>query len=272
MEHSRRLLSPLIGAVTSSKIVTSPVMPVYINHQSSPGRDAALLIEGERTFMRTRQDRDQNNEAPTIWTLWRIWAGIGLQSFGGGASTQLLIRREFVERRRWVGVDELGQFWNLCLFTPGINLIALTVLIGRKLGGARGILVSLAGLLLPSAAVTCALAAGFTAVQHSPVVHAVLRGVVPATAGVMGVVAFGFAQPIVRRARMEGFPSLGVSAAIMLGSALALILGKLPVAVVLVGVALLGIVIFTPWRASGPMAAHAAADVSPGAVGEDIPS
>jgi len=216
--------------------------------------------------------QEQHTEAPTIWTLLRIWAGIGLQSFGGGASTQLLIRREFVERRPWVGADELGRFWNLCLFTPGINLIALTVLIGRKLGGARGILVSLAGLLLPSATVTCLLAAGFAAVQHSPAVHAVLRGVVPATAGIMGVVAFSFAQPVVRRAHVEGPRSLGTSAAIMLGSALALILVKLPVAVVLVGVALLGVVIFTPRRASGPPPVHAAANLSQGPVGKDAPS
>ncbi|HCJ32793.1 MAG TPA: hypothetical protein DHV65_00615, partial [Ktedonobacter sp.] len=47
------------------------------------------------------------------------------------------------------------HLWNLCIFTPGINLVALTVLIGRKLGGTWGIVVSLAGMLLPSAMVTC---------------------------------------------------------------------------------------------------------------------
>lgn len=191
----------------------------------------------------------RENSAPTIGALARIWTSIGLQSFGGGASTQLLIRREFVEKRPWVGADELGRFWNLCLFTPGINLIALTILIGRKLGGPWGIVVSLAGLLLPSVAVTCGLTAGFEVVQHSTVIHAILRGVVPATAGVMGVVAYGFAGPIMRRARGEGARSMGVSGAIMLGAALALIFVKAPVAVVLVGVALLGVVIFTPWRA-----------------------
>ncbi len=204
----------------------------------------------------------------------RIWAGIGLQSFGGGASTQLLIRRAFVEKRAWVGADEMGRFWNLCLFTPGINLIALTVLIGRKLGGSRGIAVSLAGLLAPSAAVTCVLAAGFAAVRHSAVIHAVLRGVVPATAGIMGVVAFTFAQPVLRRARAEGTRSLATSAAIMLGSALTLVLLKLPVSLVLVGVALLGVAIYTPRStpSSPPSSAHGAPDVSHDPAWEDQPS
>src|SRR5438067_9367000 len=88
----------------------------------------------------------QDSAPPTLWTLLRIWAGIGLQSFGGGASTLLLIQRTFVEERAWVGADEMGRLWNLCLLTPGINLLALTVLLGRKLGGTWGIVASLVGL------------------------------------------------------------------------------------------------------------------------------
>ena len=195
-------------------------------------------------------DTAQDNTTPTLGTLLRVWTGIGLQSFGGGASTLLLIRRAFVEKRSWIGADEMGRFWTLCLFTPGINLLALTVLIGRKLGGLWGIVVSLAGLLLPSATVTCLLAAGFEVVQHHPVVHALLRGVIPATAGIMGVVGVDFAQPLIQRARKEGWQSLSVSSAIMLLSTLALILFKLSVITVLLGVALLGVVIFTPWRPS----------------------
>jgi chromate transporter len=187
-----------------------------------------------------------------IWTLLRIWVGIGLQSFGGGASTQLLIRRAFVEKRDWISPEELGRFWSLCQFTPGINLVALTVLIGRKLGGTQGIVASLAGMLLPSAAVTCCLAVGFQAVQHSPVVHAVLRGVVPATAGIMGVVAVGYARPLIAQARARGARAIFFSVAIILGSALAIVLVKLPVSVVVIGVAVIGAGVFTPWRAPSP--------------------
>lgn len=198
----------------------------------------------------------RDNANPTAWTLLRIWTGIGLQSFGGGASTLLLIRREFVERRRWIGTEEMARFWNLCLFTPGINLVALTVLIGRKLGGLRGIAASLAGMLLPSSIVTCILAAGFALVQHSTAVHAVLRGVIPATAGIMGVVGLDFARPLIKRGYKEGRRALHSSIAIMLLSASALIAFNLPVTAVLVSLALLGIIVFTPWRS--PMPGHIA--------------
>ena len=194
------------------------------------------------------QDRI-NAPSHAAWALLRIWTGIGLQSFGGGASTQLLIRREFVERRPWISDEELSGLWNLCLFTPGINLIALTILIGRKLGGRWGILAALVGLLLPSALVTCFLAAGFEAVRHSSILHAVLRGVIPATAGIMAVVGLNFARPIFRKVQQEGRRATAVALTAIVVGALALILVKLPVVLVIVCLALFGVVIYTPRRA-----------------------
>ena len=218
-------------------------------------------------------ERNREPGGATIWPLLRIWVGIGMQSFGGGASTQLMIRREFVEKRGWVGDAELGQMWNLCLFTPGINLIALAVLIGRKLGGRWGIAASMVGMLVPSAMITCLLAAGFEAVRDSTVIHAVLRGVVPATAGMMGVVAVSFARPLLARAKPGGAApadtlqrtplrwrarmadSLAqslLSAALILLVAVALIAAKLSIIAVLAGAAVLGVALFTPARAEPP--------------------
>lgn len=198
--------------------------------------------DGEDDLMRPTRDQPR----PTLWMLFRLWAGVGLQSFGGGASTLLLIQRTFVVDHAWVDADEMAAFWNLCQLTPGINLLALTVLIGRKLGGVCGIVAALAGLLLPSATITCLLAAGFSAVQHSTAVHAILRGVIPATAGIMAVVAYNFARPLLQRGRDEGRTALVSSVAIILLATLALVVVKLAVIAVLACVAVLGIVLFTP--------------------------
>ena len=179
------------------------------------------------------------------WSLLRIFGSIGLQSFGGGASTLLLIRREFVEKRDTLTKEEFARFWNLCVMTPGINLIAVTILIGRKLGGIWGIVLSLAGLLLPSAILTCALTAGFTIIQSLPVIQAILRGVVPATAGIMLVVGLKFAQPLIEQGWNEGALALSISLLFISVVAFALIVLALPVALVLVCAALAGIAVFT---------------------------
>ena len=181
---------------------------------------------------------------PGKWLLFRIWASIGLQSFGGGASTTFLIQRAFIEKHKWLSIEEFAYFWNLCVLTPGINLIAVTVLIGRKLGGAGGIAVSLAGMLFPSAFITCLLTVGFKSVEHVPAVQAILRGVVPATGGIMLLVGLNFALPLIRRGYKEGLLHLLVSGAIVIACALAIILLKLTVIVVILGAALLGALFF----------------------------
>jgi chromate transporter len=180
------------------------------------------------------------------WQLFRIWATIGLQSFGGGASTTFLIQRAFIEEYKLMSMEEFTKFWGLCILTPGINLVALTVLIGRKLGGAWGIVASLAGMLLPSALITCLLAAIFQRIEHIAAVQAVLRGVIPATAGIMLLVGLKFALPLVRRGYKEGFLYLLGSCVIMLACTLAVILLKLPVIAVVLAAIFLGALFFAP--------------------------
>lgn len=182
---------------------------------------------------------------PGPWLLLRLWAAIGLQSFGGGASTTLLIYRTFVEIYKWLEPEEYNRYWVLSTMAPGINLVALTVLIGRKLGGTRGIVVSLVGLLVPSAAITCLLTAGFLSVERFPVVQAMLRGVVPATAGLMLVMGIKYAQPLIKEGRAEGTLRLLLGLLIAFLALLVIVLFQVAIPFVLVGAALLGIAFFT---------------------------
>ena len=182
---------------------------------------------------------------PSIWQLFRIWAAIGLQSFGGGASTTFLIQRVFIEKHKWLSMEEFLHLWNLCLLTPGINLVALTVLIGKKLGGAWGMAASLAGLLVPSATITCLLAALFMQIEHIAAVQAVLRGVVPATGGIMLLVGLNFSLPLIRKSYKEGMLYLLGSSAMLIACALAVIFLKLSVIVVVVGAVFLGALFFS---------------------------
>lgn len=192
---------------------------------------------------------------PGAWRLFGIWAGIGLQSFGGGASTLLLIQRTFIERRGWLTMEEFTRLWSLCLLTPGMNLIAVTALIGQRLGGRRGIIVSVAGLLLPSATITCLLAALFVRAEHLAAVQAALRGVVPATAGIMALAAVNFARPLIRARATTGYWYLWASAVLVPLFALAIIAWNVSTIAVVVGAALLGALFFAP-RTKLPLAAE----------------
>jgi chromate transporter len=185
---------------------------------------------------------------PGKWQLFRIWASIGLQSFGGGASTIFLIQRIFIEKYKWMTLEEFLHMWNLCILTPGINLVALTVLIGKKLGGTGGVVASLAGLLIPSALITCLLAAIFKQIEHIPAVQVVIRGVVPATAGVMLLVALNFARPLIEKSTGEGWLFMLASAVIVAACAFAITFLKISVIIVILGSVVIGVLFFSPKR------------------------
>ncbi len=192
-----------------------------------------------------KSDMQSVQQQPNAWLLLRIWGTIGLQSFGGGASTLFLIQHEFMDKRSWLTQEEFNHLWSLCLMTPGINIIAVTVLIGRKLGGFRGIVASLVGLLLPSAAITCLLTAGFKLVENSHVVQAILQGVIPATGGIMLLVGVRFAVPLLKQGRVDGLLKLSISLVIIAGVAVTIIAFKITIPLVLLFAALVGIAFFS---------------------------
>jgi chromate transporter len=189
---------------------------------------------------------ESQDPGPGKWQLFRIWTGIGLQSFGGGASTTFLIQHAFIEKYKWMTMEEFLHMWNLCILTPGINLVALTVLIGKKLGGTGGIVASLAGLLMPSALITCLLAAIFKQIENIPTVQVVIRGVVPATAGIMALVALNFVRPLIDKSTKEGWLFMLASGVLVAICAFAVIFLKVSVIIVILGSVIIGALFFSP--------------------------
>lgn len=163
----------------------------------------------------------------------KVWLALGFQSFGGGSSTLFLIRRAIVTNRGWVGEDEFLRFWSLVQIAPGINLIAMAILLGNRIGGWSGIAACVLGLLVPSAAITILLTAVFSSVQELPAVQAALRGIVPAAAGLSLALGLDMAIPLFRRSRREGRTSIATSLGIIAGCAILLAVLKVSVIILL---------------------------------------
>jgi chromate transporter len=128
-----------------------------------------------------------------LWSLFVTWFMLGLQSFGGGASTLVLIHQACLSHQ-WLEEDEFVRTWALSQITPGINLIKLTVMIGYHLRGWKGVWVSMAGLLFPSATITVLMTAGYTAIRNIPAVQAAMKGIIPATIGL----SFGMSLQLIQ--------------------------------------------------------------------------
>jgi chromate transporter len=169
------------------------------------------------------------------WRLFWIWTVIGAQSFGGGSATLYLIRRVAVERYGWLTDEDFTRNWGICQIAPGINILGLVVLIGWRVQGAAGAVLSLGGLLLPSAAITVSLTSSYSSFREAAVVRAAIAGVVPATVGLGLLLAFSMVRPLLNGARREGPATTFVAVAVLLASAVVAALRRTPVIAILWG-------------------------------------
>ncbi len=140
-----------------------------------------------------------------------------------------LMRRTVVERRGWLSDEAFTRAYAICQITPGINLVALTILIGWRLGGPVGMLVSLGGMLLPSAGVTVLLTALYTRFQQNELIEAALNGIIPATIGLTLLLALAMARQVLGESRRQGWGSLLLACLLIVASALLVGMGYLSV-------------------------------------------
>ncbi|MBZ9989578.1 chromate efflux transporter [Mesorhizobium sp. BH1-1-5] len=122
---------------------------------------------------------------PSFREATRLWAKIGLLSFGGPAGQIALMHKELVEERRWIGEERFLHALNYCMLLPGPEAQQLAVYIGWLLHRTAGGLV--AGLLfvLPGALVMLGLSSFYMLYNDAPVVEALFFGVKAAVLAVV---------------------------------------------------------------------------------------
>lgn len=173
------------------------------------------------------------------WVLFRVWFLLGLQSFGGGGATLTLIRREVIQHRKWLTEETFTQDWALCQLAPGINLTALAILVGRRLGGMGGSVLCVLGLLLPSATATVLLTASYAQVRDAATTQAMLRAIVPASVGLGLLSSVQMLRSLLTASQKESVGSALFSVLLVAGSAAAALLTRLPVVLILLGAGVL---------------------------------
>ncbi len=166
---------------------------------------------------------------PTMGRLFLTWLHIGSTSYGGGAVVQYLIQEHFIHEHNWLTAEEYARILAMCQITPGLTLIAITIMIGKRFGGWAGILISLAGLIVPSAAITVAMTAIYAGIRELPPVQAALRSVFAAIVGISLATSWRNVRPILVNNWKRGRAMRLTALAILAGSALLYLVLQPPV-------------------------------------------
>jgi chromate transporter len=144
---------------------------------------------------------------------------------------QYLVQENFIHKYRWLTPEEYARILAMCQITPGLTLIAITILIGKRLGGWPGVVFSLAGLVLPSAAITVGMTAVYASVRELPAIQAALRTVFAAIVGISLATTWRNVRPILTNNRKRGRANFVVVLGILIGSGVVYLLVQPPVIV-----------------------------------------
>lgn len=113
----------------------------------------------------------------TLPEMTRVFARIGVLSFGGPAAQIALMHKELVDERPWLTEAQFLNALSFCMLLPGPEAMQLATYAGWRLHGTIGGLI--AGLLfvIPGACVVLALSVAYAYLGSVPLVSALFLGV-----------------------------------------------------------------------------------------------
>ena len=175
-----------------------------------------------------------NATIPVFADAVRVYARIGLLSFGGPAGQIALMHRELVEERGWVDEEQYLNALNFCHLLPGPEAQQLATWIGWRLHGIKGGIAAGTLFVLPGALIMLALSMLYAFAANLDWFEALFLGI---KAAVLAIVAQALFR-IAGRALNTGFKkSLAIAAFA------ALFLFNLPFPLVVLGTGALGMVV-----------------------------
>jgi chromate transporter len=116
---------------------------------------------------------------------FRFWVKLGFISFGGPAGQIAIMRRELVERRRWLSEERFLHALNYCMLLPGPEAQQLAIYIGWLMHRTLGGIVAGAFFVIPSIFILLALSYIYAAYGNVAAVAGALAGFKPVVVAIV---------------------------------------------------------------------------------------
>ncbi|NLW15922.1 MAG: chromate transporter [Erysipelothrix sp.] len=120
-----------------------------------------------------------------LWILFVSSFRLSLFTFGGGYVIVPLLRKRFVENLGWIEEDEMMNLIAIAQSSPGSLAVNATILIGYKVSGVMGVLVSVLATVLPPLIILSIISFFYQAFKKNIYINAALLAM---SAGVAAIV------------------------------------------------------------------------------------
>ena len=180
-------------------------------------------------------EKRKTGERNVLWTLFTSMLYISAFTFGGGFVIVTFMKKKFVDELHWISEDEMLDMTALAQSAPGAIAVNAAILVGRRVAGFTGMIVSVLGTIIPPITILAVISMFYKAFATNPWVAAVLGGMQAGVAAVICDVVWNLGAKVVKE-------KSAMSIAIMAGAFIATAFFKVNVIVIILCAAALGVI------------------------------
>lgn len=129
-------------------------------------------------------------------TLFLSTLRISACTFGGGFVIVPLMRRKFVEELGWIGEQEMLDLTAIAQSAPGPIAVNASILVGYKVAGVPGALITALGTVLPPLVIISVISLFYSAFRDNPIVDMLMAGMLAGVAAVICDVVITMAKKL----------------------------------------------------------------------------
>lgn len=112
-----------------------------------------------------------------IISLFISFFKVGIMTFGGGYAMLPMLERELVDKKKYVTMDEIMDYYAVGQCTPGVIAVNVATFIGYKRKGIIGGIFATLGVVFPSVIIITLLASVLQMVAGHPIVEHAFAGI-----------------------------------------------------------------------------------------------
>lgn len=136
------------------------------------------------------------------WTLFKSTFYLSAFTFGGGYVIVPLMEKRFVNELGWIDEDQMLDLIAIGQSSPGPIAVNTSILIGYRMAGVPGALVTVLGTILPPLLIMTLVTYFYLAVRDNPIVNNLLLGMQAGVAAIIVNVVLNMALRIIKQKRV----------------------------------------------------------------------
>ncbi|HHX79792.1 MAG TPA: chromate transporter [Acholeplasmataceae bacterium] len=168
------------------------------------------------------------------WTLFKSTFYLSAFTFGGGFVIIPLMRKKFVEELGWIEEKEMLDLTAIAQSSPGAIAVNAAIIIGYRIGGIGGALISTLGTILPPFIILSVISFFYAEFRDNAIINALLKGMQAGVVAVIADVVINLGMGIVKERRIS-------SLIIMIGAFVATFFLEVNIIIVILAAALIGL-------------------------------